>query len=258
MPKPAGTVFLIPTPIGNMGDITRRAIETLAKVDIVACEDTRNSGGLLKKLDLKKKLISYHEFNESGRAQQLVQSVRDGLNLAVITDAGSPGISDPAYRIVRAAIDHELNVVALPGPCAIIPALTASGLPTDRFFYEGFLSNKSAARQRRLKDLATLPHTLVFYESPHRIQKCLVDMLAILGDRQVCIAREISKKFEEYIRGNLAEIVPQVASRTLKGEIVIVVAGLIEKRNKKDKKDKKDKKNRRNKKTKEIRTADAS
>jgi len=220
-----GTVFLVPTPIGNMGDITVRAVEVLSSVELIACEDTRTSGGLLKKLGLHKKLISYHEFNESARARQLVELVREGKDIAVITDAGSPGISDPAYRIVRAAIDNGLTVSALPGPCAVIPALTASGLPTDRFFFEGYLSNKSAARRKRLDTLREFPHTLIFYESPHRIHKTLADMLDVLGDRPVCVAREISKKFEEFLRGSLTEVIGKIAGRTTKGEIVIVVGG---------------------------------
>lgn len=227
MAESPGTIFLIPTPIGNMGDITGRAVEILSTVDLIACEDTRVSGGLLKKLAISKKLISYHEFNERERAQQLVECVRQGQSIAVISDGGSPGISDPAYRLVRAAIDNDLKVVALPGPCAIIPALTASGLPTDRFFFEGFLSNKGAARKRRLGQLADLPHTLVFYESPHRVLKTLSDIREVLGDRQACLAREISKKFEEYLRGSLGEISTRLSGRTIKGEIVLVVAGAV-------------------------------
>jgi len=220
-----GTIYLIPTPIGNMGDITSRAVEVLKTVDLVACEDTRVSGNLLHKLGISKRMVSYHEFNERERAEQLVESVRQGLSVAVVSDGGSPGISDPAYRIVRAAIDNGLNLVALPGPCAIIPALTASGLPTDRFFFEGFLSNKGAARRRRLEQLRELPHTLVFYESPHRVVKTITDMHEVLGDRPACLAREISKMFEEFIRGTLSEISARLTGRTIKGEIVIVVAG---------------------------------
>lgn len=220
-----GRIYLVPTPIGNMGDMTARGLEVLAEVSMVACEDTRVSGNLLKKLNLKKKFISYHEFNEAARAEQLAGIVAEGQSVAVITDAGSPGISDPAFRIVRAAIEHGLEIVALPGPCAIIPAVTASGLPTDRFFFEGFLTNKSAARRRRLRQLASYDHTLVFYESPHRVHKTLADMLEVLGDRQACLAREISKKFEQYIRGSLGEIIEQVKDRNVKGEIVLVLAG---------------------------------
>lgn len=221
----AGKLYLVPTPIGNLGDITLRALEVLNSVDLVACEDTRTSGSLLQKLDIKKKLISYHEFNERERAGQLAAMISGGASIALVTDAGSPGISDPAYRIVREAIDRGITIEALPGPCAIIPALTASGLPTDRFFYEGFLSNKSGARRTRLEALKTLDHTLVFYESPHRLLKSLIDMREVLGDRPACVAREISKKFEDYRRGTLGEIVAHYETKSVKGEIVIVVAG---------------------------------
>ncbi len=225
MPETPGIIYLVPTPIGNMGDITARSIEILSSVDIIACEDTRTSGGLLKKLDIKKRLISYHDFNETRRAEQLVALIKEGQNVAVITDAGAPGVSDPAYRIVRAAIDNSIEVSALPGANAVLPALTASGLPTDRFFFEGFLSNKSAARRRRLEQLTAFEHTLLFYESPHRVHKTLTDMQDILGDREACLAREISKKFEQYIRGTISTILERIADRKVKGEIVLVVAG---------------------------------
>lgn len=218
-------MYLVPTPIGNMADFTRRAMEVLEQVDVVACEDTRRTGSLLKKLDLHKKLISYHDFNEADRADRLLQTLRDGESIAVVTDAGSPGISDPAYRIVKLAADNDIAVVPLPGPTAIIPALTASGLPTDRFFFEGFLPNKSAARRNRLLKLKDLDHTLLFYESPHRVHKSLVEMCDTLGDRPACLAREISKMHEEFIRGTLPEIVEKIDGRTIKGEIVLVVAG---------------------------------
>jgi 16S rRNA (cytidine1402-2'-O)-methyltransferase len=221
----AGTIYLVPTPIGNMGDITSRAVEVLSTVDLIACEDTRVSGNLLKKLGVSKKLVSYHEFNERRRAEQLVESVRTGTNIAVISDGGSPGISDPAYRIVRAAIESGLNVVALPGPCAIIPALTASGLPTDRFFFEGFLPQKEGARKNRLRHLSDFPHTLVIYESPHRVQKTLANALEVLGDREACLAREISKKFEQYVRGPISRIIAELSDRSVKGEIVLIIAG---------------------------------
>jgi 16S rRNA (cytidine1402-2'-O)-methyltransferase len=220
-----GRIYLVPTPIGNLGDITSRALDVLTSVDLIACEDTRVTGRLLKHLGLKKKLVSYHEFNERARAQEIAERVRNGESVAVVTDAGSPGISDPAYRVVRAVIDASLPLEALPGATALIPALTASGLPTDRFFFEGFLSHKQAARRSRLKAVLEYPHTLVFYESPHRVQKCLGDMLDILGDRKACLAREISKKFESYVRGRLSEIRSAIQGKTIKGEIVIIVAG---------------------------------
>lgn len=225
MTADAGKLYLVPTPIGNMGDITRRALETLKEVDLVACEDTRHSGILLKQLGLKKRLISYHDFNEANRAEQILRKIRQGLSIAVITDAGSPGISDPAYRIVQAAIANNINIIPLPGATAIIPALTASGLPTDRFFFEGFLPHKSTARRKRLEKLKELEHTLVFFESPHRIQKSLSDMLEILGNRKACLAREISKRYEQFLRGRTSDILNTISEKPIKGEIVLVIAG---------------------------------
>jgi len=222
---PSGKVYLVPTPIGNMGDITLRALELLKAVDIIACEDTRHSGQFLKKLDISKRLISYHDFNESSRAAQLVDEVRHGKAVAVITDAGSPGISDPAYRIVRTAIDNGIPVIPLPGANAVIPALTGSGLPTDRFFFEGFLSNKSAARKNRLAKLKELDHTLVFYESPHRIEKTVADILEVVGDRQMCLARELTKIHEEFIRGTASQVLARIKTKPVKGEIVLIVSG---------------------------------
>jgi 16S rRNA (cytidine1402-2'-O)-methyltransferase len=230
MTDPAGKLYLVPTPIGNMGDITRRALEVLKDVDLVACEDTRRSGSLLKHFGLKKKLISYHDFNEARRAEQLLTKIKQGMSVAVVTDAGSPGISDPAYRIVQAAIAGEVKIVPLPGPTAIIPALSASGLPTDRFFFEGFLSHKTAARRKRLEQLKEFEHTLVFYESPHRIEKTLGDVLDILGDRRACLAREISKMYEQFLRGNISDLLDSVKAKPPKGEIVLVVAGDKEKK----------------------------
>lgn len=220
-----GKIFLVPTPIGNMGDITGRALEILNQVDIIACEDTRHSGRFLKKFNISKKLISYHDFNESSQALKLKEAVEKGSSIAVITDAGSPGISDPAYRIVRMAIENDIELSALPGANAIIPALTASGLPTDRFFFEGFLPNKSTARKNRLRKLKDYEHTLVFYESPHRIVKCIADINEILGDRVICLSREISKKFEEHIRGTASEVLNKISLKPIKGEIVVVVNG---------------------------------
>lgn len=224
-----GKLYLVPTPIGNLEDISSRAARVLEEVELVACEDTRNSGRLLKHLGLKKTLISYHEFNETNRAAQLVERIEAGASVAVITDSGSPGISDPAYRVVRAAVDNGIEIIALPGPCAIIPALTASGLPTDRFSFEGFLPPKSGARRRRLEELAEMRHTLVFYESPHRVAKLLADVQAVLGNRPACLSREISKKFEEHIRGSVSEIIARLEQRPAKGELVLVVGGVSRK-----------------------------
>ena len=226
MNSESGIVYLVPTPIGNMSDVSERVREILSLVDIVACEDTRHSGSFLKKLEIKKQLISYHDFNESERAVQLINEVKNGKSIAVITDAGSPGISDPAYRIVKVAIENDLTIIPIPGPTAFVPALTASGLPTDRFFFEGFLSNKSASRKNRLSQLVDLPHTIIFYESPHRINKTIADILEVFGDRQICIAREISKKFEQFIRGSASEVLEIISKKNIKGEIVIIAEGL--------------------------------
>lgn len=220
-----GKLHLVPTPIGNLEDITIRAQKVLSDVDLIACEDTRHSGQLLSRLNIKKKLISYHEHNEHQRAAELIEQIKQGLSVAVISDAGSPGISDPGFRIVRAAIENGISVVPLPGATSIIPALTASGLPTDRFFFEGYLSHKSAARTRRLGQLKDFPHTMIFFESPFRIGKCLTDMSNVLGNRAACVAREISKMHEEFFRGNLQELAKNISSRKIKGEIVVAVAG---------------------------------
>ena len=229
MTEQTGKIYLVPTPIGNMSDITSRAIDTLQSVDIIACEDTRHSGNFLKNINVKKKLVSYHEFNETERASQLLQELESGKNIAVITDAGSPGISDPAFRIVRLAVENNIEIIPLPGPTALIPALTASGLPTDRFLFEGFLSNKKGARQKRLSQLIDFPHTILFYESPFRIEKMVADILEIFGNRQICIAREISKKFEQFIRGDVETVLAKIKSKPIKGEIVVVVEGNKEK-----------------------------
>jgi 16S rRNA (cytidine1402-2'-O)-methyltransferase len=224
-PSNKGILYLVPTPIGNLGDITKRALETLENSDLIACEDTRVSGRLLAHFDLKKKLISYHDFNEERRLPKLLEILNEGGNISVITDAGSPGISDPAYRIIRAAIENDITVCPLPGANALIPALTGSGLPLDRFFFEGFLPQKSGTRKNRLKKLIELEHTLIFYESPYRIEKTIAVVLEVLGDRPACIAREISKIHEEFIRGNLSEILENIRGQKLKGEIVILVTG---------------------------------
>lgn len=220
-----GKLYLTPTPIGNLKDISDRVREALKGVAIIACEDTRTTGKLLSLLGIRAKLISYHEYNESIRAPRLVEHLMRGEDVAVVSDAGAPGISDPSYRVIKAAISAGAQIVALPGPCAIIPALTASGLPTDRFFFEGFLPRTTATRKRRFAELATNPHTLVFYESPHRIAKAVSDALETLGDRDACVAREISKIHEEFLRGTLSELKSTLEKRKIKGEIVLLITG---------------------------------
>lgn len=222
---PNGILYLVPTPIGNLGDITNRAIETLRDSELIACEDTRTSGRLLKHFDINTRMISYHDFNEQKRLPKLLEVLQNGGNVSIITDAGAPGISDPAYRIIRAAIENDIIVSPLPGPNALVPALTGSGLPLDRFFFEGFLPPKSGSRQNRLRKLSELKHTLVLYESPHKIAKTIKDCHEVLGNRRACIARELSKIHEEFIRGTLEELAEVTRSRKLKGEMVLVIEG---------------------------------
>ncbi|MCP4705093.1 MAG: 16S rRNA (cytidine(1402)-2'-O)-methyltransferase [candidate division Zixibacteria bacterium] len=224
-----GVLYLVPTPIGNLRDITQRALEVLRSSELIACEDTRLSGRLLSHFEIKKPLISYHDFNEEKQVPKLLEVILSGGDVSVITDAGSPGLSDPAYRIIRAAIDKNITISPLPGPNALIPALTGSGLPLDRFFFEGFLPNKSASRKNRLDKLKEMKHTLIFYESPHRIVKTVTDALDVLGDRPACIAREISKVYEEYIRGTLSEILEKISSKKMRGEIVLIIEGVVRK-----------------------------
>lgn len=221
----SGILYLVPTPIGNLGDISQRSKEILESVSLIACEDSRVTGQLLKKLEISAKLISYHDYNEAQRAISLVERLLAGDDVAVVSDAGSPGVSDPAYRIINAAIDAGIQVSALPGPTSIIPALTASGMPTDRFFFEGFAPRTTATRKKRFRELEESPHTLVFLEAPVRIASTIRDAFDFFGDRRACIAREISKLHEEYLRGTLGELHKILEERKLKGEIVLLIAG---------------------------------
>lgn len=221
----AGILYLVPTPIGNLGDITHRALEILAKVDLIACEDTRHSGKLLSHFNITNRKISYFEHNETRRANQIIKILTDGQSVAVISDGGSPGLSDPAFRVVRAAIENGIRVEALPGPTALIPALTASGLPTDRFFFEGFLPVKSGKRRTRLEKLKSFPHTLVLYESVHRIRSSMKIIADIYGDRPVVVAREITKIYEQFIRGTAIQVAEQLETIKPRGEFVIMIGG---------------------------------
>ena len=202
-PKTPGTLFLVPTPIGNLSDMTFRAVDTLKAVSLVACEDTRTSGVLLNHYGIETPRTSLHAHNEHGKVPRIVEKMILGDDVALISDAGTPGISDPGYLLTRAALDAHLRVEALPGATALIPALAASGLPTDKFVFEGFLPPKKG-RQTRIKLLVEEDRTVVFYESPHRLGKLLTQLASFAGDdRQAVVAREISKKFEEYARGSL-------------------------------------------------------
>jgi 16S rRNA (cytidine1402-2'-O)-methyltransferase len=220
-----GTLYLVPTPIGNRGDISRRALEVLGEVDLVLCEDTRRSGQLLRDYALHKPLQSHHKFNEHQSIGRLVGMLEEGKNIALVSDAGTPGISDPGFLVVRAALAAGLNVEALPGPTALIPALVQSGIPCDRFCFEGFLPVKKG-RQTRLQELAQEPRTMVLYESPHRLLKTLEQLAQVCGaDRTASVSRELSKKFSETVRGSLSHLHAHFQKNEPRGEFVIVLAG---------------------------------
>ena len=218
------TLYLIPTPIGNIEDITMRALNTLKLVDVVFCEDTRVTGQLLKYFDISKKLISSHEYNESKNKEKLIEYLKNGSNVGLVSDRGTPIISDPGYELAKFAIEEGYNVVSLPGATALIPALTSSGISPMPFYYYGFLNSKDSARRKELEFLKNIDATLILYEAPHRINKTLNDMQNILGNnRKISISREITKKYEEIYRGTIEELVNQ--NNEYKGELVIVVEG---------------------------------
>ncbi len=222
----SGILYVVPTPIGNLEDMTFRAINVLKSVKLILTEDTRTSGFLLKHFDIKTRMHSFHKFNEHLMTEKFVSKLQMGEDLAIISDAGTPGISDPAYLLIKACVENGVEVSCLPGATALIPALVMSGFPTTSFVFEGFLPHKKG-RTTKLKMLADETRTFVLYESPHRIQKLINELYEYLGaERKVCISREISKKFEENIRGTLSEVVEILKSRTLKGEIVVVVEGM--------------------------------
>lgn len=230
-----GKLILVPTPIGNLGDITLRAISVLKEADIILAEDTRVSSRLLHHLEIDKKLWVHHKFNEHKAVGSIVMKLQEGNKVALISDAGTPGISDPGFLLVRACIDNGVEVECLPGATALIPALAVSGLPTDRFVFEGFLPQKKG-RQTRLIQLAEESRTIVLYESPYRLVKCLGQLSEFFGStRNACVCRELSKMFEEVKRGTLDELLQYYTANPPKGEIVIVVDGLskIEKKRQK-------------------------
>lgn len=223
-PLTPGTLYLVATPIGNLEDITMRALRVLRECDVVAAEDTRHSGRLLQHFGISKPMLSYFQFNEARRSEQILERLRRGEKVALVTDAGSPGISDPGERVVRAAITAGLRVEAIAGPCALVAALTASGLPTEEFHFLGFLPHKSGQRRNQLESLKTVPGTLVFYESPFRIERLLGELNEVYPGRDVVLARELSKKFEEFLRGKPAALLEIAQKRSLKGEFVVLVA----------------------------------
>ena len=218
-------LFAVATPIGNLGDITLRAIEVLKSADVVAAEDTRRSGMLLKHLGIKKPFISYHEHNEAARTTELVERLTRGESIALITDAGTPGMSDPGLRLIRECVRRGLPFTIIPGPSSILTALLGSGFSTDKFCFRGFLPVKSGQRERKLRAATEREETTIFFESPYRLTKTLAVCIDIMPDRQLCIARELTKKFEEFRRGVASELLAHYQAHPPKGEIVLVISG---------------------------------
>jgi 16S rRNA (cytidine1402-2'-O)-methyltransferase len=221
-----GTLYLVGTPIGNLEDITLRALRTLKEVDLVACEDTRQTQKLLNHYGIEKRLVSYHEHNELERAPELIVHLENGDDVAVVSDAGMPGVSDPGYRLVALALRHHIRVVPIPGASAFLSALVASGLPTDSFKFGGFLPPKSGARRSALEAVQTAPRTQIFYEAPHRLMETMHDVVEIFGaDRRVVVAREVTKLHEEFLRGHAADVLAELKKRgEIKGEITLLIA----------------------------------
>lgn len=221
----SGTLYVVATPIGNLEDLSQRALRVLGEVGLIACEDTRHTRKLLNHYGLKTKTVSYHEHNEREQAGKLIDLIKSGTDVAVVSDAGTPGISDPGFRVVRLALEEGLRVTPVPGATALISALVASGLPSDEFFFGGFLPARSGQRRARLAELANIPSTLIFYEAPHRIAGALQDAREVLGEREAAVARELTKLHEEIRRGRLSELARQFSDKTgaSRGEMVLVI-----------------------------------
>jgi 16S rRNA (cytidine1402-2'-O)-methyltransferase len=220
-----GKLSLVATPIGNLEDVTLRALRVLREADLIAAEDTRRTATLLARYEIRKPLLSYHEFNEARRTAELRQNLRDGQRIALVSDAGMPTLSDPGLRLVRAALDDGIAVEVVPGPSALTAALAGSGFRAEPFLFHGFLPHKSAQRRRLLAELAPLSCTLAFFESPHRLQKALADIEELLGDRRVVLARELTKKFEQILRDRVSVVRKSLENRTVKGEITLLIEG---------------------------------
>jgi 16S rRNA (cytidine1402-2'-O)-methyltransferase len=218
-------LYLVATPIGNLGDISLRALETLKSVDLVVSEDTRKTGFLLKHFEIKRPQMSFHEYNEEKASARVVDMLLEGKNVALVSDAGSPSVSDPGYRLVRAALKADVAITAIPGPTAVITALVLSGLPVHSFTFRGFPPRKSSARRKFLAVDENSPHTLIFYESPFRLIEVLKDCLAVYGDRPASVANDLTKKFELVVRGTLSELVAKADTLDLRGEFTVVIAG---------------------------------
>ena len=220
-----GKLFVVSTPIGNLQDITFRAIETLKAVGLIACEDTRHTKKLLSHYSINTPTTSYFEYNKIQKGEYLLKLLREGKDIALVSDSGTPGISDPGFNIIRLAIENQIPVTVIPGPSAIIAGLVLSGLPTDSFVFEGFLSPKPGKRRNELKALGQEKRTIVFYESPHRLLKALKDILDIMGDRDIAICREVTKVFEEAIRSKVSKVIEHFTKIEPRGEFIIVIKG---------------------------------
>lgn len=223
--RSSGRLFVVATPIGNLADITLRAIRVLGEVDVIAAEDTRTTRKLLSHHGIHTPLVSYHEHNESVRTPELLGRLQDGASVALVSEAGTPSISDPGYRLIDAAVGAQIAVEPIPGPSAILAALVVSGLPSDAFVFDGFLPRRSGERKRRLADLADERRTLVIFEAPHRVDSCLADMLEVLGDRRAALCRELTKLHEEVRRDTLSKLLAKLQRSPMKGELVVVVEG---------------------------------
>jgi len=220
-----GILYVVSTPIGNLDDITLRALRTLRDVDLIAAEDTRRTRKLLSRFDIHTPLVSYFEHNEFKRMDKLLSHLKGKKNIALVSDAGTPGISDPGYRLIQEAIKRDMPVISIPGPSAAIAALSVAGLPTDSFTFIGFLPRKGGKRKKLLDKMADSSWTSILYESPHRLMETLGELLAACGDRQIVVTRELTKAFEEVIRGAISEVIDILKGRRIKGEITIVLAG---------------------------------
>lgn len=243
MEMKSGKLYLVATPLGNLEDITQRALRILAEVDLIAAEDTRHTLKLLNYFGIKQKMLSYFRHNERERTGEIIDKLLFGLNIALVSDAGMPGISDPGYYLVAEAVKQGITVIPIPGASAVVTALAASGLPTNSFWFEGFLPRKANERTTILAKLAELKGTLVFYESPHRLLATIKNIYEILGDREAVIARELTKVHEEFIRGHLSEIIARIENNFLKGEFTILIAGITGEKNRQNSTKQNDSKN---------------
>lgn len=223
-----GSLYIVATPIGNLEDITLRALRVLKEVSLIAAEDTRHTQKLLTHFGIHARLTSYHDHSKEEKAELIVVRLKAGDSVALVSDAGTPGISDPGYYLINRAIEEGVDVVPIPGPTAALSALSVSGLPTDSFVFEGFLPSRKTQRQKKLAELSAEKRTMIFYESPHRVEGCLADMLDAFGGRRAVLAREITKIHEEFLRGEIGDIIEKVSRRALKGEVTIIVEGARE------------------------------